>query len=79
MFMVFETYLLLLEEEHGTPLNNLTKNSLLLGLLGTKGHKQFSGNPVIELLNTATYADFSKVVMEHFQRPVNTAHAVWDL
>ncbi len=66
-FVVFETYLLLLEEECGVPLSDLTKNSLLFGLLGTEGHKQFSGNPMIWTLNTATYAEFLKVVMEHFQ------------
>ncbi len=70
------TYLLLLKEEHGTPLNNLMKNSLLFGLLGTEGHKHFSGNPAIELLNMATYTDFSKVVREHFERLVNTACAI---
>ncbi len=77
--MVFETYLLLLEEEHGMPLNSLTKNYLLFGLLGTEGHKQFSGNPAIKSINMATYAEFSKAVVEHFQRPVNTACAIWDL
>ncbi len=61
------------------PLSDLTKNSLLFGLLGTEGHKQFSGNPAIGTLNTATYAEFSKAVMEHFQRLVNTACAIWDL
>ncbi len=78
-FVVFETYLLPLEEERGTPLSNLTKNSLLFGLLGTEGHKHFSGNPMIETLNMATYADFLKAVMEHFQLLVNTAHAISDL
>ncbi len=61
------------------PLNNLTKNSLLFGLLGTEGHKQFSGNPAIEPINTATYAEVSKAVAEHFQWPVNTACAIWVL
>ncbi len=44
-YTVFETYLLLLEEERGVPLSNLMKNSLLFSLLGTEVHKQFSGNP----------------------------------
>ncbi len=61
------------------PLSDLMKNSLLFSLLGTEGHKQFSDNPTIETLNMATYADLSKVVMEHFQHLVNTVHAIWDL
>ncbi len=42
---VFSTYLCLLEEERGAELLDCVKNSLLFGLLGTEGHKQFSGNP----------------------------------
>ncbi len=55
------------------------KNSLLFGLLGTEGHLQFSGNPMVDVLETASFVDFQKSVADHFQSPVNTARAIWDL
>ncbi len=78
-YHVFSTYLRLLEEERGMPLSDLTKNSLLFELLGTEGRKQFSGNPMADTLETATFAEFQQSVAVHFQHPMNTARAIWDL
>ncbi len=76
---VFSTYMCLLEEERGAVLSDRVKNSLLFGLLGTEGHKQFSGNPAIVTLQTATFTEFEKSIADHFRRPINTARAIWDL
>ncbi len=46
-FMVFSSYLHLLEEDQGELWPDLIRNSLLSSLLGTWGHQQLAGSPVV--------------------------------
>ncbi len=78
-YQVFSTYLCLLEEERGVVLSDQVKNSLLFGLLGTKGHKQFAGNPALKTLQTATFVGFKQSIADHFKCPINTDCTIWDL
>ncbi len=58
-------------------LSDLTKNSLLFGLLGTEGHKQFSGNPMADTLEReleiAAGSSAEPVSHPHLQEPVAPA------
>ncbi len=76
---VFATYLQLLKEERGSELTLLTMSPLLFGLLDTEGHKQFPGDLDVKTLETTTFVHFQKAVADHFQCPIDTACAIWDL
>ncbi len=66
-FIVFSSFLHLLEEERREPLPDIICNSLLFGLLGTGGHQQLAESPVMEMLHTAPFGVFAKYIASHFE------------
>ncbi len=74
-FMVFSSYLRLVEEEQGVPWADFIRNSILLGLLGTGGHQRLAGSPVMGTVHTASFVTFAQDIAGHFQRLFCTAQA----
>ncbi len=71
-FVVFSSFLHLLEEECGGPWPDIISNSLLFGLLGTGGHQQLAKSPVMGMMHTAPFGVFAKSITGHFECQFST-------
>ncbi len=78
-FMVFSSYLCLLEEEQGEPWMDFIQNSILLGLLGTEGHQRFAGSPVLGTVQTASFIIFAQNIAGLFVGLFSTTQAAQPL
>ncbi len=77
-FVLLQSYLHLLEEELGMKMPDLLKNSLLIGLLGSGGHKQLARSPVIDTLQTAPFMVFAQSIAGYFRNLLTTANDMQD-
>ncbi len=77
-FVVFSTYLHLLEEDLGEPWPDFIQNALLFGLLGAGDHQQLAGSPVIHTLHSAYFADFAQRIAGCFASSARTTQHARD-
>ncbi len=65
---MFNSWLSLVELERGEALANKMKNSLLFGLLGSEGLRQFGGDPIVECMvdDATTHVAFQAAIQKCF-------------
>ena len=55
------------------------KNRILFQQLGTEGKRIFATNPIMDVISTTSFRDFSKAVQDTFKEPCNEARTLHDL